>query len=106
MTKFTALAALALIANLATTACSSSAITAPSAPTAPVVTPAAAPVAGWLTVAFTTPATDDGALRATIAGATVDSVRLVGTQGVAAVKNGEARLVITGTLTSGTVAQI
>ncbi len=94
---------LALLAFAAmTTACASG-----SSPTLPVTPlPPAVPTAGWLTVQLDTPRADDGAVQFLVSGPGVDSIRVVGYDGYAAVINGEANLLVTGSVIGGTVAQV
>jgi hypothetical protein len=61
---------------------------------------------GWLTVQLDTPRADDGAVQFLVSGPAIDSVKAVGYDGYAALVNGEANLLVTGALTSGTVAQV
>lgn len=85
-----------------TTACAGgSSVTGPvTPPPSNTVTP------GWLTVQLDTPRSDDGAVQFLVTGPGVDSARVVGYDGYAAVLNGEANLLITGTIANGNVAQV
>jgi hypothetical protein len=73
-------------------------------PTAP--TPPTTPTPGWLTVQLDTPRSDDGAVQFLVSGPGIDSARVVGYDGYAAVVTGEADLLVTGPIAGGTVAQI
>ena len=87
---------------MVTTACAGG-----SSITGPVTPPPSNPViAGWLTVQLDTPRSDDGAVQLIVTGPGVDSVKVVGYDGYAAVVNSEANLLITGTISNGTVAQV
>ena len=85
-----------------TTACAGG--SSPTLPSNP--TPPAAPTPGWLTVQLDTPRSDDGAVQFVVNGPGIDSARVVGYDGYSAVVTGEADLLVTGPIASGTVAQI
>lgn len=93
--------ALLALAGVTTACASGTSVTGPDTPPpSNTVTP------GWLTVQLDSPRSDDGALQLLVTGPSVDSVKVVGYDGYAAVINGEANLLITGTIANGTVAQI
>lgn len=69
------------------------------------VTPST-PTSGWLTVQLTTPRADDGAVQLSVSGPGVDSAKIVGYDGYAVVANSEANLIVTGGISSGTVARV
>lgn len=87
----------ALVALLA--ACSGQAATAPS------VTPTT-PADGWLTLQLSTPNRNDGAVQFSVSGPGIDSVDVLGYNGIATVDAGGANLVVTGQVTTGDVARI
>jgi hypothetical protein len=87
-----------LLALLAT-ACGTGELINPKTPDASRATP------GWLSLTFTTPRADDGAVQLTVAGPSIDSLQLTGVQGFASVSSGVARLLVTGTIRSGTLAR-
>ena len=87
-----------LLALLAT-ACGTGELTNPKTPDTSRATP------GWLSLTFTTPRADDGAVQLTVAGPGLDSLQLTGVQGFAAVSGGTARLLMTGTIRTGAVAR-
>lgn len=95
--------AVGLAATL-TTACGAS-----GGPTDPSPTPTPAPAqAGWLTLEFTTPRADDGAVQIALTGPSLDTLRAADSfQGIG-VKTGSttAALVVTGTLRTGAVARV
>ena len=70
------------------------------------VTPPPAVTAGWLTVQLTTPRTDDGAVQVSVSGPGVDSATVSGYDGFSVVANASADMVVTGALTSGTIARV
>jgi hypothetical protein len=101
-------AALALAMTLTLGGCADGLLTEP-APRNPVTPPptAPAPVPGWLTLQFTTPFANDGAVQITITGGAVDEIRLQPQfDGFAGVADGGARVLATGDLKSGAVARI
>lgn len=69
----------------------------------PVIPPAGA---AWLSVQLATPRTDDGAVQLHITGPAIDSAAVAGYEGFATVTNGAADLIVTGPITSGTIARI
>ena len=89
---------LALASVLLLDACSSETATAPAVPVGPT--------AGWLTVQFTTPRTDDGAVQLSIAGPAIDSVKILTYDGFESHTATQADLVATGTITSGDLVRI
>lgn len=89
----------ALVFAAGVAACSSSLPT-----TSTPVTPP--PSDGWLTVQLTTPRSDDGAVQFQVNGPTIDSAVVTGYDGLATVTNGSADFIVTGSITSGTVALI
>lgn len=102
------LATLALAMTLMLGACADGLMTEP-APRNPLIPPptAPAPVPGWLTLQFTTPYANDGAVQLTIVGGTVDEIQLQPQfDGFAGVAGGGARVLVTGELKSGAVARI
>lgn len=87
-----------LLALLAT-ACGTGELTNPKTPDAARATP------GWLSLTFSTPRADDGAVQLMVAGPALDSLQLTGVQGFASVSGGTARLLVTGTIRSGAIAR-
>lgn len=87
-----------LLALLAT-ACGTGELTNPKSPETSRATP------GWLSLTFTTPRADDGAVQLTVAGPSIDSLQLTGVQGFASVSSGVARLLATGAIRSGVLAR-
>ena len=70
------------------------------------VQPPVAAVSGWLTVQLTTPNSDDGAVQIAVSGQGVDSAKVLGYDGYSAVANANANLIVTGAVTSGSIARI
>jgi hypothetical protein len=87
-----------LLALLAT-ACGTGELTNPKSPDTSRATP------GWLSLMFTTPRADDGAVQLTVVGPALDSLQLTGAQGFASMAGGTARLLLTGTIRSGAIAR-
>ncbi len=86
-------------------ACSDGVATSPDPDIRPDLTPA--PVAGWVTLEFTTPFPDDGAVQLTVVGGPVLEVELpAGLTGYSGAAADGAHLVATGALESGTVARL
>ncbi len=93
--------ALLALAGVVTGCASGTSVTGPVTPP-----PSTAVTPGWLTVQLDSPRSDDGALQLLVTGPGLDSVRVVGYDGYAAVVSGEANLLITGSISNGTVAQV
>lgn len=74
-------------------------------PTDPYVSPNVIK-AGWLSVALTTPNSNDGVVQLSLAGGRIDSLQLSRGHGFAMLVNGRGRLLVTGDVTSGVVARI
>lgn len=72
----------------------------------PVAPPTPAVTAGWLTVQLTTPRSDDGAVQVSVSGPGVDSASISGYDGFSVVGSSAADMVVTGALTSGTIARV
>lgn len=93
------LAAATLLAGILT-ACGA------ASPTGVTTPPPATPTVGWLTVQLQTPSTNDGAVQLQVSGPGVDSVAVVGYNGIGAIANGQANIIVTGQVAAGTVAQV
>jgi len=65
-----------------------------------------AKVAGWVSIALTTPNQNDGVVQLSLSGAPIDSLELVGSRGFASLLNGTGRLLVTGQITSGVVGRM
>ena len=65
-----------------------------------------AKVAGWVSIALTTPNPNDGVVQLSLSGAPIDSLELVGSRGFASLLNGTGRLLVTGQIASGVVARM
>lgn len=65
-----------------------------------------AKVAGWVSIALTTPNQNDGVVQLSLSGASIDSLELVGNRGFASLLNGSGRLLVTGQISSGIVARM
>lgn len=86
-------------------ACSDGLVTSPDPDTRPDLTPA--PVPGWVTLAFTTPWPDDGAVQLTVVGGPVLEVELLpGLTGYSGTTADGAHLLATGAIVSGVVARL
>ena len=70
------------------------------------VQPPVAAVSGWLTVQLTTPNSNDGAVQIAVSGPGVDSAKVVSYDGYASVASSNANLIVTGAVTSGTIARV
>jgi hypothetical protein len=75
-------------------------------PTSNTPAPLPAAVSGWLTVQLATPNSDDGAVQIAVSGPGVDSAKVLGYDGYAAVANTNANLIVTGAITNGSIARI
>lgn len=64
------------------------------------------PTSGWLTVQLVTPQGDDGAVQVSVRGPGIDSAKVVGFDGFSVISSSSADMVVTGALTSGTIAQV
>lgn len=65
-----------------------------------------AKVAGWVSIALTTPNQNDGVVQLSLSGAPIDSLELVDSRGFASLLNGTGRLLVTGQIASGVVARM
>ena len=74
-------------------------------PSLPDTTPNASH-AGWLSVALTTPNSNDGLVQLSLLGGRIDSLELTGSRGFALLANGTGRLLVTDEIQNGVVARI
>lgn len=72
----------------------------------PPTNPPTLATAGVLTLELTTPNANDGAVQFAVSGPAIDSVRAVGFEGLTTTLPGQAQLIVTGALTTGTIARV
>jgi hypothetical protein len=88
-----------LLLALLATACGTGELTSTNTPDADRATP------GWVTLSFSTPRTDDGAVQLRVLGPSIDSLELTGTRGFTSLSGGTLRVLLTGPIASGPVAR-
>lgn len=92
-----------LLLILLATACGTGELTNPETPSRPLPNQA---VPGWLSLLYSTPNADDGAVQIRISGPAMDSLTLTGGRGLAAVVEGAGRVLVAGDVQSGVIARM